>query len=437
MAFIPEKHKDLGLLPESSNASREVFSYPLNLIDAIEEMLFALEGIPEDAEDGRPSLLIPYGRESYEAYQAEIRSYIDKYPNHKVADLLKLLSLEIQRMNVKEDWSVVRYVGNQFDDEDLPPLTKGRCYYWPCSRENPVYEGVIDNEEFTSYLYPCDPDSWEIVDDPTGMAARALAGEIDVDTSWKIEEDSTGWSEFVEEVGIRPKQVMPADILLEYIDFNWSESEEDPVPITCPNCGAQSTFMATTLLNAMDAPDKARKLEDGTLFDFTCGECGFAAGVPHPCLYLDPIHGVCVYLVANEQMSSGVERMFAEQALDPSAKGIRFRIVNDRRALRDKAISFNACIDDRALEILKTGIRGQAKMQGVVPEGATCEVFLEGVVGDNLKLALYVGEDRFDVEIERRACEIFDADIQGSSVGEEQPFFVDEEWAYHAIDVIS
>ena len=45
-------------------------------------------------------------------------------------------------------------------------LTQGKYYYWPCSKESPVYEGVIDDEEFTSYLYPTDAALWEIAEDP-------------------------------------------------------------------------------------------------------------------------------------------------------------------------------------------------------------------------------------------------------------------------------
>ena len=88
-------------------------------------------------------------------------------------------------MNMKEDWSVVRYVGHEYDNKPrVFGLTRGRCYYWPCSKERPVYEGVIDDEEFTSYLYPCDAECWEIVLDPTGMAARALAGDADTLHAW-------------------------------------------------------------------------------------------------------------------------------------------------------------------------------------------------------------------------------------------------------------
>lgn len=66
----------------------------------------------------------------------------------------------------------MKYIGESTDG--VSGLTHGRCYYWPCSTKNPVYEGVIDDEEFTSYLYPVDANLWEIIEDPTGMAKRAI-----------------------------------------------------------------------------------------------------------------------------------------------------------------------------------------------------------------------------------------------------------------------
>ena len=43
-------------------------------------------------------------------------------------------------------------------------------------RECPEFRGVIDNEEFTAYLYDIDPSLREILEDPTGMAQRTLLG---------------------------------------------------------------------------------------------------------------------------------------------------------------------------------------------------------------------------------------------------------------------
>ena len=39
---------------------------------------------------------------------------------------------------------------------------------------------------------------------------------------------------------------------------------------------------------------------------------------------------------------------------------MRFKIVDDRRVLREKALTFDEYLCDRALEMLKVGIRGHA-----------------------------------------------------------------------------
>ena len=74
-------------------------------------------------------------------------------------------------MNRKEQWSVLKFIGTEIDG-----LTPGSNYYWPSSFSNPVYRGVVDDEEFTSYLYPTDADLWEILEDPTGMAYNTIYG---------------------------------------------------------------------------------------------------------------------------------------------------------------------------------------------------------------------------------------------------------------------
>ena len=82
------------------------------------------------------------------------------------------------RMNNKENWSVLRWLGDHFPKGcSVRCVDKGRCYYWPCDIDNPVYQGVIDNEEYTSYWYPTEPEMWEILEDPTGMAYRTIYGE--------------------------------------------------------------------------------------------------------------------------------------------------------------------------------------------------------------------------------------------------------------------
>lgn len=93
---------------------------------------------------------------------------------------------DIKKRNIKENWSVVKYVGKSTDG--AVGFTYGRYYYWPCDVERPEYEGIIDDEEFTSYL------AWV----NKGKVLQTLGnGEvtdfIESSGDWKIAEDPTEW----------------------------------------------------------------------------------------------------------------------------------------------------------------------------------------------------------------------------------------------------
>jgi len=171
---------------------REVFSYPSELEYQITDMLPEGEGV------------VPYGYNSYDDFYAELDRYIELFgsSNGELNALGRLLceyKEKVRKMNVKENWSVLRYIGET--TSDIFGLTHGRYYYWPCSIEHPEYEGVINNEEFTSYLAYAEGTvisddgivlnggkikpyagsaTWEITEDPTGMAAKVLSGETDI-----------------------------------------------------------------------------------------------------------------------------------------------------------------------------------------------------------------------------------------------------------------
>ena len=148
--------------------------------------------------------VIPYGYDSYEEFDKQLDCYIEQYGKESdglnvLGQMIEKYKKAIKKMNVKESWSVLRYTGETTSNSF--GLTHGNYYYWPCSEEYPEYEGVIDDEEFTSYLcYEIESpvisendvvikggkfasyagnDIWEIAEDPTGMAARVLSGEID------------------------------------------------------------------------------------------------------------------------------------------------------------------------------------------------------------------------------------------------------------------
>ena len=159
MPYIPEEHKQYPVLPYSREHGGEVFQYHNWPRKELEELV--------------GEHLIPYGYDSYEDYFAKIDGLIQTHSKElKTVKLLESIKRNISEWNRKEDWSICRFKGE--DIGDVLGLHHGGYYYWPCSSSDAVFGGVIDDEEFTAYEYPTDPELWEIVVDPTGMARRTI-----------------------------------------------------------------------------------------------------------------------------------------------------------------------------------------------------------------------------------------------------------------------
>lgn len=138
-----------------------MFSYPSSLLNKLEKNL------PEEHN------MMPYGYSSYDEYYSEMDRIAEEYfQDSDLSDMYHRFTEIMHQKNVKENWSVLRYVGET--DNHLFGLTNGHIYYWPCSLEEPIYEGVIDDEEFTSYWFSTEACDWEILEDPTGMAYRTI-----------------------------------------------------------------------------------------------------------------------------------------------------------------------------------------------------------------------------------------------------------------------
>lgn len=163
MPYIPKEHEKYDLLPFCRAHGGEVFEYPCDLLRKLEKYIK-----PEDQLD-------PYGFKSYEEYDREIDRIAHRFAEQpEVLELFVLYKEQIHEMNCKEQWSVLRYIDPT--DDRLESLTPDRNYYWPTRTSNPVYTGVVDDEEYTSYLYPTDPELWVILEDPTGMAYNTIYG---------------------------------------------------------------------------------------------------------------------------------------------------------------------------------------------------------------------------------------------------------------------
>lgn len=445
--YIPAEHEQYDLLPHCRAEGGEVFSFP-SMLDDVDACIRAWEadrpGTEEhhgqERQDDNGMLIMPYGMKSYAEYYGMLERYAaDIKPDDlQLARDIRILENLMKLMNVKEEWSIVRYVGDQFDEVRGLSLTKGRCYYWPCSESCPEYEGVIDDEEFTSYLYPCDPNSWEIVLDPTGMAAWALAGEADTVDAWFIEEaraDPDSLQAWALANGVVTKEKSAPGYGFEETSL-WRQSERDAVVLSCPACGTKFEFAAWTLLNVDESPEAAELLRDGKLSEFTCPDCGYTTSLVHPCLCLMPSQRTVIYQVDYEEMRDGCVEMFDNLKRDAFPCD-RYRIVSDRHELREKFLLFEAGLDDRALECLKIGVTGQAKMDGLVPAGAECRVVLRGIGDDGcLHLALEVEEESYRSDMPVDALKLFSEPLAASSIAAEQPYVVNRVWAEHAYDVL-
>ena len=161
MPYIPKEHEKYDLLPYCREDGGEVFDYPSELICVAEKLIGSSVGI------------FPYNYNSYEDYYKILDELIEAYSEQaETVDALKKVRERVKEMNCKEEWSILKYIGPT--DYELFSLTHGKNYYWPTRKSNPIYCGVVDDEEFTAYLYPTEPDMWKILEDPTGMAYRTI-----------------------------------------------------------------------------------------------------------------------------------------------------------------------------------------------------------------------------------------------------------------------
>ena len=82
----------------------------------------------------------------------------------------------VRKMNVKENWAVLRYIGESDGNSGaFGGFTHGRYYYSPGIKEaRGGYFHIFDNEEIFTITCTSDRERWEIAEDSTGMAAKLL-----------------------------------------------------------------------------------------------------------------------------------------------------------------------------------------------------------------------------------------------------------------------
>lgn len=167
MTTIPKKHRKYiksGLLSHSRRIGAELLYQPYDLVTLLEFKLRKYR-----------KFVSSYGCCSRKAYFRYLDSLVTKYgwrlKNFKTE--IKELKKTMKLWNRKNQWSVLRYIGETEDSSD-PWYTHGKCYYFPASVSKSEYHGFFNNEEFFTDRCNIFKKEWEILEDPSGMAKRVL-----------------------------------------------------------------------------------------------------------------------------------------------------------------------------------------------------------------------------------------------------------------------
>jgi hypothetical protein len=171
LPYIPEAHKKYNLLPGCHKYGGDVIFYPTRERDAISKLL------PQD------EFIYPY-HHSYAEIYANLDYCIEKYGTtngeiNKLGKRIAAYKIRVQKMNVKENWSVLRYIGNSTDELPISGWTHGRYYYMAIDESRNCH-GIFDDEEYfavSGRRRSLDSARWEIAEDPTGYAAGLLAAD--------------------------------------------------------------------------------------------------------------------------------------------------------------------------------------------------------------------------------------------------------------------
>lgn len=156
----------------------------------------------------------------------------------------------------------------------------------------------------------------------------------------------------------------------------------------CASCGTQQTVSIPERVNVRENPEFKAGVRDGSIFVWTCPECGKPNLVTDQAmLYHDPDARLMVYLLPPGSISARMEDSLAKQSalISESLGDYTLRRVDDVGTLMEKVKIFDAGLDDCAIEMCKHVTRMemaekgdkdilQAKMKFFRMEGADNEI---------------------------------------------------------------
>lgn len=114
---------------------------------------------------------------------------------------------------------------------------------------------------------------------------------------------------------------------------------------TCPQCGEDGPLTLWNSINVDQDPDARRRVEDLSVFEWTCPNCGKTCLVLHPCLYHDMSNEFMVWFAPDGEVQDGAQ--FSQ--LDHYT----LRTTHTPNEFREKVNILERHLDDRAVELTK------------------------------------------------------------------------------------
>ncbi len=136
----------------------------------------------------------------------------------------------------------------------------------------------------------------------------------------------------------------------------------------CSRCAHEHEITIYKSINTAEDADMEARVLNGSLFMWTCPDCGCKNLVSYECLYHDPARKRMLWLLPRDKDDTAEMDAIARHAR--SLGGYTLRICPDLGSLIEKILILNAGLDDVAVEICKYVIRGEWAQQGsATPQG--------------------------------------------------------------------
>jgi hypothetical protein len=181
LPYIPEVHKKYNLLPKLHKTGGDITFFPAIPWDKYEELE---DLICSDMDWDYPyNFTISEMLNVFDGWIAEHGTEDGKL--NKAGELFTAWRANVRDWNNKENWSVVRYIGESTPSRDNGfELTHGRYYYVPnktwerdeSDSKDGTFDVLTDAEQNNTFCIiskkTCT--NWEIAEDPTGIIAKII-----------------------------------------------------------------------------------------------------------------------------------------------------------------------------------------------------------------------------------------------------------------------